>query len=140
MMQRLRDYGLLAMGGACAIAALFGWAALAQQPGSGGAQPTPAGLTSINGHVLFSGGNPITSMTGGTIDDGSSDAEGGFLASASSGSITFTVAYNRPPWCDVTSYTGANPATYTVSNAGITLSTITSATRYTWQCFARPGG
>lgn len=114
--------------------------AIAQQPGQQGIQPTPAGLGSFNGHPLFTGGNPITAMTGGTLDDGSSDAQGGFVATAASGSITFTIPYSRTPWCDVTAYVGANPATYTITNQGITLSTITSATRYTWQCFARPGG
>lgn len=114
--------------------------AIAQQPGQPGLPPTPVGLTSINGHVLFSGGNITTTTTGMTVDDGSTDAEGGFVATASSGSITFAVPYNRPPWCDVNAYTGANPASYTVSNQGITLSTITSTSRYTWQCFAKAGG
>jgi hypothetical protein len=121
-------------------AAMIIGAAIAQQPGQLNVPPTPTGLSSINGHVLFTGGNPILTMTGGTVDDGSTDAEGAFVATAGAGTITFTVAYNRPPWCDVTSYVGAAPPTYTVTPQAITLSTITSTDRYTWQCFARPGG
>lgn len=132
----LRNIAALLLGAVLAIAG----GAIAQQPGQLGVPPTPIGLTSINGHVIFSGGNVTTTTTGMTVDDGSTDAEGGFVATASSGSITFTVPYARPPWCDVNAYTGANPATYTVSNQGITLSTITSTSRYTWQCFAKAGG
>lgn len=124
-----------------AALALLASPALAQQPGSGQFQPTQAGVNGCgpNGHVCFTGSAPPT-LVGGTADDGSTDNEGSFVASAGSGSITFAFPFARPPFCDVTGYTGSAPASYTVSALAITLSTITSTDRYTWQCVAKPGG
>lgn len=123
---------------AVVVAACIGLA-YAQQPGSGAQPPSPAGmLGAVNGHIQISGGaTPL--LTGGTLDVGSTDNQGGFVASATSGQLNFGANYNQPPWCDVTSY-GGTGATYVVGPTIILFSTIVSGARYTYQCVAKPGG
>lgn len=123
---------------ACAVAGIAS-AAYSQQPGSGAQAPTPSGAIGYaNQHVILNCAAPAT-ITGATFDDGSNDCSGAFVASATSGVLTFAVPFVRPPFCDLTAYSGTQP-TYTVSPTAITISTEVSGTRYTYQCVARPGG
>jgi hypothetical protein len=111
----------------------------AQQPGSGAQGPTPCAIVgTVGGHLAATCGG-IPSVTNITLDDGSNDVQGSFVGTSTSGTMTFAVSYVRAPFCDVTAYSGTQPV-YTVAPAAITFTTIASGTRYTYQCFARPGG
>ena len=123
---------------ACAVA--FISPVSAQQPGSGAQPGTGADVVGNGlGHIIITGASFPTTVSNVTLADGSSDVIGTFVATNTSGSITFGFPYNRVPFCTVDSTTAANPV-YNITSQQIVLTTIVSGTSYTYFCVARPGG
>lgn len=129
----------ICMAAVVAVAGAIAAVAQVNVGGSGAQGPTPGGAIGYaNGHAILNCAGPPT-ITNATFDDGSNDCSGAYVASSTSGALTFAVPYVRAPFCDVTAYSGTQP-TYTVSPVGIAISTEASGSRYTYQCLARPGG
>lgn len=82
-------------------------------------------------------------LTGCTIVAGSTDADGSCTASAASGSITFSNAFNQAPFCSVIDASATSTVSmpvYSVSTTAITLTTIISTHVLYWHCTGRNGG
>ena len=114
-------------------------AAYSQQPGSGAQAPlSNAGVQgTLNGHIGVNCNGAPTPATA-TLDDGSDDCAGSFVATAGTASLTFSLPFMRPPFC-VVGGQSVSPV-YRVFAAQIIFDAVTSGSRYHYTCSARPGG
>jgi len=123
-----------------ASAVLLSTAAMTQQPGSGAQSPAPTDMSgNAQGHLVVSGGSAPVTVLNVTLADGSSDSAGSFVATNTSGSITFGTPYIRQPFCLVTG-TQATAPTWSAQSSQLVLSTIVNGSAYSYLCVARPGG
>jgi hypothetical protein len=131
---KIRDTLRTLISGA-AIAALLSSSALAQSPGF-----TLPNNSVYQGHLNAAPVAAAPAGSGCTIAAGSTDTDGSCTTTATSGSITFAVAFNQAPFCSVTDQTATPTAVISVSATAITLTTVVSAHVLNWHCTGKNGG